>query len=134
MRNTVFALTAFVLLAITNSHAAGSPYSITADSIYSHIAVLAHDSLEGRAVGEIGEQKAARYIISVFEQANIQPAGDSGYFQSFGFIKNIEFGPANSLTLNGQALEFETEFEPMKQSASMTFEKCTTSYGSCRTT
>ena len=51
---------------------ASAEYRITTDSIHQHIAVLAHDSLEGRQVGEVGEWKAAQYIINVFNAAGIQ--------------------------------------------------------------
>ena len=123
MRKTIFALSLVLLVTVTNSYALSSPYSINADSIYSHISVLADDSLEGREVGEIGEWKAAQYITSVFEKAGLQPAGDNGsYFQQFDFVKRIDLGKNNRLTLNGEALQLNTEFEPMRQSASTTFE------------
>lgn len=98
-------------------------YEMTADSIYNHIAVLAHDSLEGRRVGEAGEMKAAIYISSIFSAAGLEPKGDSATFlQSFVFTKKIEFGQANSLALNGEPLELNSEFVPMRQSASLAFD------------
>ena len=99
-----------------------APYTIQNDSIYKHIAVLANDSLEGRQVGEPGEWKAAQYISNVFKAAGLVPKGDNGtYFQAFEFIKRIDFGPNNRLEVNGTKLELPNEFQPMNQSASMSF-------------
>ena len=97
-------------------------YYITADSVYRHIAVLAADSLEGREVGEPGEEKAARYITSIFEAAGLEPRGDSGsYLQMFEFTKRVDFGPNNRLTLNGQPMVISEDYQPMNHSASMDF-------------
>ncbi len=48
-----------------------------------HVAVLAHDDMEGRETGTAGEAKAAEYIVSQFEQYGIRPKGDSGFYQFF---------------------------------------------------
>ena len=116
----------FVGIALAFFAAAGparADYIITADSIYRHIAVLAHDSLEGRQVGEIGEQKAARYIQDIFTSAGLEPKGaDSGYLQPFDFVKRIDLGENNRLTVNGIELMLNEEFLPMRQSATMKFD------------
>ena len=52
MRVQLLVTAGVLLLAITPSSADSSLYSITADSVIKHISVLAHDSLEGREVGE----------------------------------------------------------------------------------
>ncbi|MFQ6007970.1 MAG: M20/M25/M40 family metallo-hydrolase [Candidatus Zixiibacteriota bacterium] len=97
-------------------------YTITADSIYKHVSVLADDSLEGRQVGEPGEWKAAQYIKIIFESAGLTPKGDNGnYFQAFEFIKRIDFGEKNHLAINGEELQLNEEFMPMRQSASGSF-------------
>lgn len=45
---------------------------------------LAHDSMEGRATGSPGGERAARFIAAQMKKAGIRPGGDSGsYFQSF---------------------------------------------------
>jgi hypothetical protein len=101
---------------------ASAEYRITTDSIHQHIAVLAHDSLEGRQVGEVGEWKAAQYIISVFEAAGLTPKGTDGYLQSFEFTKSINIGDDNRLTVNGVVLELGNGFTPLPQSGSLSFE------------
>ncbi|UCG62542.1 MAG: M28 family peptidase [Candidatus Zixiibacteriota bacterium] len=113
---TIFVLTTSIL-------AGGTPYTITPDSVYRHVSVLAHDSLEGREVGEPGEWKAAQYIRAVFQSAGLEPAGDNGsYFQQFDFIKSIDPGPANSLVVNGVELKPGEEFMPLQFSASVKFD------------
>ena len=108
------------MIAPVNSRAA---YTITADSIYKHIAILASDSLEGREVGEPGEWKAAAYIQEVFKQIGLEPKGNADqYLQPFPFNKRIDFGPGNKLTVNGKELLIREEFLPMYQSASQNFE------------
>jgi hypothetical protein len=117
-------LSAIIILAAASQACRASvTYTITADSVYKHVSVLADDSLEGRQVGEAGEWKAAQYIKHVFESAGLVPKGDSdSYLQSFEFIKRIEFGDKNRLAINGQELRLKEEFVPMRQSASGTFE------------
>ncbi len=48
-----------------------------------HIEYLASDSLEGRRVGTIGEQKAMAYISSEFKNIGLLPKGEGNYYQSF---------------------------------------------------
>src|SRR6476661_6650636 len=45
------------------------------------LTALADDSMEGRGTGTPGSARAARLIASVMQQAGLQPAGDSGFFQ-----------------------------------------------------
>ncbi|MFQ5453708.1 MAG: hypothetical protein ACE5D6_05930, partial [Candidatus Zixiibacteriota bacterium] len=106
--------------AITNASVA---YTISSDSIYKHISILADDSLEGREVGEIGEWKAALYIQEIFKSAQLEPKGlNRSYLQDFEFIKRIDFGENNNLKINSEKLLLKEEFLPMKQSASGKFE------------
>ncbi|MBN8704314.1 MAG: M28 family peptidase [Bacteroidetes bacterium] len=47
------------------------------------IAVLGHDSLQGRGTGTLGGVKAANYLAAQFNLAGIEPAGDEGsWFQN----------------------------------------------------
>lgn len=50
------------------------------------LSFLASDALEGRAVGSQGEWKAAQYIAGRFKILNLQPKGDSSWFQKFTFV------------------------------------------------
>ncbi|MEX2602660.1 MAG: M28 family peptidase [Gracilimonas sp.] len=61
---------------------------ITEDGLYADLAVIAHDSLEGRETGTQGEEKAARYLEHRYKEIGLQAAGDDGsYFQHFDLIQ-----------------------------------------------
>jgi Zn-dependent M28 family amino/carboxypeptidase len=64
----------------------------SAKLLANHIAILAADSMEGRATGSRGEQKSALYIVQQFNQAGLSAAGDHGsWLQSFEY----RFGEPN---------------------------------------
>jgi len=57
--------------------------SISSDNIYRHLQILANDSLEGRAVGTKGAEKAADYISNYFSEINLERISkDRSYFQN----------------------------------------------------
>ena len=121
--NRITTFVNFSALLVFALAATATAYDISADSIQKHIDILAADSLEGREVGEPGERKAAQYIAGVFQDAGLVPAGgDGSYFQEFEFIKSIDFGQNNRLTINGMELQLQSDFLPLKQSLSSTFE------------
>jgi hypothetical protein len=63
--------------------------AIDTNRIRAHLAVLAHDSLEGRGPGSRGGRKAAEYIAARFQELGLSPAGDSGrFFQYFTITDN----------------------------------------------
>lgn len=79
-----------VLVMSQNAHAQSTPKSepqiyanfITEELLRKHLTVLTADSLEGRETGTPGNDKAARYIASVFKKIGLEPiVGDSSYFQ-----------------------------------------------------
>lgn len=49
--------------------------------VRAELEVLAHDSLEGRAIATVGAARAARYIAEKMREIGLEPLGDSGYFQ-----------------------------------------------------
>ena len=55
--------------------------AITAESIETHIRVLADDSLQGRAPGTAGFEGATRYVESMLESFDLEPAGTAGTFR-----------------------------------------------------
>jgi hypothetical protein len=122
---TRITLITLLLALMTTAHGtkvAGTPYRITSDALLQHIAVLAHDSLEGRETGEAGELKAAEYISKQFSEAGLLPAGPGGkWLQPYDFVKLVDFGPANRLAVNGSPWELGVDWEPLKQSVSDSF-------------
>jgi hypothetical protein len=61
--------------------------AITPILLAGHVHALAHDSLEGRATGSVGELKACRYVARQFERLHLRAAGSSStldrYFQPY---------------------------------------------------
>ncbi len=121
MKKTALIVLLLALALASSAYSLTSTYTITADSVFRHVAVLADDSMEGREIGEPGEWKSAMYIESVFKSAGLEPKGTDGYLQSFNFLKKIELGPDNKLIVNGIELKLGDEYEPLKQSASRQF-------------
>ncbi len=115
-------VTIFLLITVIFPLGAESKYEITADSIINHILVLAHDSLEGRKVGEEGELKAAAYISGLFNKLSLKPINDDdSYLIPFDFTKSIDIGQKSSLLINNVELKLGTDFYPFKNSASKAF-------------
>ena len=63
--------------------------AIDADSarIFSLLAVLAADSMEGRMTGAPGSARAARFIAGEMLRLGLTPAGDSSYFQRVPMVR-----------------------------------------------
>jgi aminopeptidase YwaD len=118
--NATIALFSSLLVLSSTALAA---YDITIESVKPHVYILAADSLEGRGVGEAGEEKAGRYIETMFKSAGLAPKGENNSFrQSFDFVKQIEMGSKNKLFVNGVEMKMGVDYQPMRQSASMTFD------------
>ena len=62
--------------------------AVDSNRIRIHLAVLAHDSLEGRGPGTRGGRKAAEYIAARFRELHLEPAGDSGSFFHYFTIRD----------------------------------------------
>src|SRR5690554_6298149 len=61
---------------------------ITEQGLYADLAVIAHDSLQGREAGTLGEEKAAQYLKKRYSEMGLKPLGDdNSYFQHFELIQ-----------------------------------------------
>lgn len=61
---------------------------ITKEGLYQDLAVLAHDSLQGRETGTIGEEKAARFLSKRYNEIGLKMVGDdNSYFQHYELIQ-----------------------------------------------
>lgn len=78
-----------------------------------HIKTLASDLYEGRETGTNGEQLSYGYIIQNFEDIGLEPRGDVGFLQPFGFSKGYELGDKNALQVGKKSFEIKKEFMPM---------------------
>ncbi len=66
---------------------------------WSHIQVLADDSMEGRNTGSEGHRRAAKYVSQEFERYGLKASGTSGYIQPVKFkVRQIDES-ASSLDL-----------------------------------
>lgn len=84
---------------------------ITIEGLYNDLAVLAHDSLQGRETGTIGEEKAARFLSKRYEEMGLQAVGDdNSYFQNYELIQpateEINYRLTN--TMDGSILDRST--------------------------
>ena len=93
---------------------------ITANDLRTRLYQFAHDSMQGRRIGETGNVKGTEYIAREFRRLGLKPAGDSGtYFQV------LPFGPvgfdstASRLSVRGAALRARLDWIPMAPSAPM---------------
>lgn len=58
-------------------------------SLYQHLSVLAHDSLEGRETGKPGLEKAAKYIETEYAKIGLKPAQGEQYRQWYKLPRNL---------------------------------------------
>ncbi|HVD59380.1 MAG TPA: M20/M25/M40 family metallo-hydrolase, partial [Gemmatimonadaceae bacterium] len=84
----VFALAGLTACASaqTRSTSAQASDAITESDVRRILSTLAADSMEGRATGTPGANKAARFIASEMKALGLTPAGDTGYFQRVPFV------------------------------------------------
>ena len=90
-----------------------------------HVAMLAHDDLEGRGTGSNGIDLAAGYIAGQFAAAGLSPGGPDGtYLQNFDLSSGVELLEESSLTPNdgGTPPELRVDFLPFGFSTTGTFE------------
>lgn len=85
---TLLVAGAFGVSCATAASRGSSAPDIPAESLMSHVSVLAADSMEGRLVGSAGSAKARRYILGQYAAAGLQPIGSS-------FERPFEFRPGN---------------------------------------
>jgi Zn-dependent M28 family amino/carboxypeptidase len=66
---------------------------------WAHVKALANDGMEGRLTGSEGYQRAARYVISQFDAARLQPAGVDRYYQPIKFEVTRVLADKSSMAL-----------------------------------
>lgn len=80
MKILIVILLLFCFACSSVTHSQVTVNSISAENIRQHTEILAHDSLEGRGTGQIGGEKAARYISTHFKNIGLTPMGDRNTF------------------------------------------------------
>jgi Zn-dependent M28 family amino/carboxypeptidase len=73
---------------------------------WAHIKVLADKSMEGRLTGSDAYLRAARYVVSQFDSAGLQPAGVNGFYQPVKFsVTRVDAEKSTvSLSANGREI------------------------------
>lgn len=86
--------------------------SITAEGLLAHTSVLSADSMEGRAPGSAGEEKAVAYIINQFKQLGLTSANPDGSYVQDVTLLGITARPTASFTVGGKtiALKFPDDY------------------------
>lgn len=91
-------------------------------NLQKHISTLASDSMEGRRIGTLGEQKAMAYISNEFKSIGLQPKGTSEYYQPFEVYEGKQINPSTHLTIGGKALVLNNEYFPLIFSPNVSLE------------
>ncbi len=66
-----------------------------------HVEALASDSMEGRAAGTPGHERAAAYVANEMRHLGLRPAGTNFYLQPIAFTEQRTDYSASSLSLSG---------------------------------
>ncbi len=66
---------------------------------WAHVKALADDSMQGRLTGSDGYLRAAKYVVSQFDSAGLQPAGVDGYYQPVKFDVTRVIADESSMAL-----------------------------------
>ena len=83
---------AVVYLAACSAAPAPPAPLASGDELREIVSVLAADSLEGRRTGTPGSARASRFLAERMRRYGLEPAGDSGYFQTVPY-QRTNLGP-----------------------------------------
>ncbi len=100
---------------------------IRAADLRQHITYLASDELEGRRTGTRGEELAAAYVATVFEDLGLAPAGDDGtYFEPYEFTAGVSLDKGNAFQIvtgdEPDEYEVDKDWRPVSFSGIGTFD------------
>jgi hypothetical protein len=93
--------------------------AITANDLRTRLYQFADDSMMGRRIGEIGNNKGTDYIAREFERLGLRPGGDNGtWFQNLPWGYTGFDQAASQLGIQGQALRAGVDWIPLAPSGS----------------
>ncbi|MFC2118524.1 M20/M25/M40 family metallo-hydrolase [Bacteroidota bacterium] len=103
---------------------------ITKDELFSHIDILASDSLKGRKPGTPGGQAAGEYIKKQFKDLGLNLLSDKG-FQDFDVVTNVMKGDNNSVSFLENSAVPDNDFVPLSisENGNLEAELCFVGYG-----
>ena len=84
--------------------------AITQQDLMTRLYIFADDSMQGRQIGRVGNEKGTAYIARELKRLGIEPGGDNGtYFQALpGY--NISAVSRASLTVDGRSVAWNADF------------------------
>src|SRR5215467_690961 len=85
MRNSLLVGVFLALATISPAQQSATTSHFDGASWWSHVKVLADDSLEGRETGSEGLRKAQAYAVEQLQKAGLEPAGSNGFYQTIRF-------------------------------------------------
>ena len=107
MKNFYFLLIPFL---ICFELKAQLPEKKVINNFQKHINTLSADSMEGRMTGTTGEEKAIKYITSVYKEIGLKPKGSQNFIQPFTFSKGDISETKNTLTVNDINFKLNKDF------------------------
>ncbi len=91
--------------------------AITAADLMTRLYIFADDSMQGRETGALGDYKGTTYIAGELAKMGLIPAGDGGtYFQTIPLKQRVT-DASSSLTADGAALTFGSEWASMSSAS-----------------
>jgi Zn-dependent M28 family amino/carboxypeptidase len=106
-------LTSLVLLGTASLLAQGRPVTpadqAAGQAWWAHVQTLADPSMQGRLTGSEDYLRAAKYVVSQFDAAGLQPAGVNGYYQPVKFdVTRVIAGKSSvALSMAGRTQSLE---------------------------
>ena len=101
----------------TSAAAQRTHAALTAADLRTRLFALAHDSMMGRAPGDIGDFKATAYIAAEFSRLGLTPAGDNGgWFQVVPFFRRAP-EQRDTLRVDGYVARIGVDYAPIPASS-----------------
>ena len=114
LNTTLFILSLGFILILMRSLGSGSSIEITENEIMDHIQYLSHEDRGGRYPGTRESKDVISYMIRQLKSYGVKPgAGNGAYVQPFNITSGIELGDNNSLILNEDSLQIQSDYIPL---------------------
>ena len=87
--------------------------AIAANDLRTRLYQIAHDSMQGRRIGEPGNYRVTTYIANEFQRLGLKPAGENGtYFQTLPYGTLVYAVAKSKLSVGGAELEPKVDWVP----------------------
>ncbi|MBC8467324.1 MAG: hypothetical protein H8D58_01910, partial [Candidatus Marinimicrobia bacterium] len=114
LNTTLFILSLSFILILMRGLGSGSSIEITENEIMDHIRYLSHEDRGGRYPGTRESKDVISYLVRELKSYGVKPgAGNGAYVQPFNITNDIELGENNSLILNEDSLQIQSDYIPL---------------------